>query len=34
MSNETEFVDGLIVKPPHEKAPDLKKKKKSIGLYV
>ena len=25
MTDEIEFVDGLIVKPPHEKAPDFVK---------
>ena len=31
MSNDTpEFVDGLIVKPPHEKAPDFVKASLSI----
>lgn len=32
MSNETEFVDGLIVKPPHEKAPDFVKAQISIKV--
>lgn len=30
MSNETKFIDGLIVKAPHEKAPDYVKAKLSI----
>lgn len=30
MSNETEFVDGLIIKAPHEKAPDFVKLRMSI----
>lgn len=39
MSNEKEFVDGLIVKPPHEKAPDFVKcsisiKRKDLGNWL
>lgn len=30
MSNESQFIGGLIVKPPHEKAPDYVKAKLSI----
>ena len=30
MSDDIEFVDGLIVKPPHENAPDFVKAKISI----
>jgi hypothetical protein len=30
MSNDTKFIDGLIVKPPHENAPEYVKAKLSI----
>jgi hypothetical protein len=32
MANDIEFVDGLIVKPPHEKAPDYVKASISIKV--
>ena len=32
MSGEIEFVDGLIVKPPHERAPDFVKAQISIKV--
>ena len=32
MSNDVEFVDGLIVKPPHERAPDFVKASISIKV--
>ena len=32
MSNETEFVPGLFVKPPHERAPDFVKASISIKV--
>lgn len=32
MSNDIEFVDGLIVKPPHERAPDFVKASISIKV--
>ncbi len=32
MSNEVEFVDGLIVKPPHERAPSYLKASISIKV--
>jgi hypothetical protein len=32
MANDVEFVDGLIVKPPHEKAPDFVKAQISIKV--
>lgn len=39
MSNDIEFVDGLIVKPPHERAPDFVKasisiKVEALGLWL
>ena len=39
MANEIEFVDGLIVKPPHERAPDFVKaqisiKVEDLGLWL
>ena len=39
MSNEKEFVDGLIIKAPHEKAPDFVKarisiKRKDLGNWL
>jgi len=39
MADEIEFVDGLIVKPPHEKAPDFVKcnisiKRKDLGNWL
>lgn len=30
MSNDTQFIDGLLFKPPHERAPDYVKAKGSI----
>ena len=32
MANDIEFVDGLLVKPPHEKAPDFVKASISIKV--
>jgi hypothetical protein len=32
MANDVEFVDGLIVKPPHERAPDFVKASISIKV--
>lgn len=32
MANDIEFVDGLIVKPPHERAPDFVKASISIKV--
>ena len=32
MSNETEFVPGLFIKPPHERAPDFVKASISIKV--